>query len=140
MKGMIPKSADFFNVALTEKEKEIVSESRTLGDGTTRPFFLPIHENLKATLQLFARIHGVQIQINFDTGYEGFCATFVLRNRLMHPRNQRELEIKDDSYGASIRGWNWFNFTLIAAFAECAKKLPFTENSQRRFELPSSSA
>jgi len=128
MKGMIPKTADFFGVCLTDKEHEILSEKRKLADGTQRPFFLPIHDNLKATLKMFARIHNVQSQRDFNQGYEDFCATYELRNRLMHPRNHRELEVKNDTYRASIRGWNWFNFTLVAVLQECGKKLPFPPN------------
>ena len=77
MKGMVPKTADFFHVSLTAKETDILNETKILADGTSKPFFLPIHDNLKATLQLFARIHDVQVHVNFDKGYEDFRSTFA---------------------------------------------------------------
>jgi hypothetical protein len=127
MKGMIPRTAAFFNVRLTEKETAIITETRMSSDGNSKAFFLPIHENLKETLKLYGKIHSVELQINFDQGYEDFCATFILRNRLMHPKSQIELEVNDPSYRASVRGWNWFNSTLNNALRECGKKLPFSE-------------
>jgi hypothetical protein len=128
MKGMLPKTADFFKIALTEKETAILTETKKFPDGSTRPFFLSIHENLKETLKLYGRIHGVQLQINFDQGYEDFCATFELRNRLMHPRTHQELEINDEDYQRSKNGWNWFNRTLVMALNQCGKKLPFSNH------------
>jgi hypothetical protein len=126
-KGMIPKIADFFDVALTEKEEAILNERKKLQDGSSRPFFLPVRDNLKETFRLFSKVHGVQVAILFDQGYEDFCGTFDLRNGLMHPKKHTELEIKDDTYRASIRGWNWFNSEALCLLAECNKKLPFSE-------------
>lgn len=125
LKGMVPKSAEFFDVTLSEFEVEVTTEIKKASNGKTRPFFLPIRDNLKETLKLFTKIHGVQFNIQFDQGYESFCKTFDIRNRLMHPRKHHDLEIKDADYEACKTGWNWFNSTLNSLLAECKTKLPF---------------
>lgn len=125
LKGMTPKSADFFDVSLTVKEMEFLTEVQKTSDGKLKPFFQPLRQSLKETITIFTKIHDVSMGIKFDQGYEDFCNTFTLRNRLMHPRKHSDLGISDSDYQACIRGWNWFNSMLSATMKQCGEKLPF---------------
>ena len=118
LKNAVRDIADYFGVQLTEKEiAELVFECRA---------FLKPRENVKRTFKVFARAHGVPVAIKYDeTGFADLCDTFILRNRLMHPRGLFDLEVTDKAIDAAVRGEKWFGCVLTNVLQECGKKLPF---------------
>jgi hypothetical protein len=125
IKNVVPETSGFFHVELTEDDMEVITELRIdKKDGLPKPAFLRPRENVKQTVKLFAKVHAIQFSIKYENqSFDDLCRTFELRNKLMHPKNSFDLEVKEDAYKASVNGWNWLNFALVDLLAESGKKV-----------------
>lgn len=125
LKNVVPETAGFFQVGLTENDMEVVTELRMdKKSGLRKPAFLRPRKNVKETIKLFAKAHAIQLTLKQDDQkFDDLCSTFELRNKLMHPKNSSDLEVKEDEIKAAVQGWNWLNFVLVNLLAESGKKV-----------------
>jgi hypothetical protein len=122
MKAATLSAADFFGVSLSGKEIELATGRR---EKTGKPIhFLPFQDNVKETLKMFMKAHGVQIPIDYDdSGFKDLCEMFRLRNKLMHPKTLFDIEVSDESFKASIRGSNWFDAIGVNIMKHCMERM-----------------
>jgi hypothetical protein len=110
VRAMALRSTELTGEKLEPEEVEILTEKRVVkvnGVETTRPKFLPFPEAVKETFRLFAKASGVDARIEYTKGFEDLCATFQMRNRLMHPKGPFDLEIREANIETADRGICW---------------------------------
>jgi len=120
MRGMAHSATLLTGEKLESEELEILTEKRIIsvkGVATTRPKFLPFPDAVKETFRLFAKSSGVVAQVEYTNGFEDLCATFQLRNRLMHPKSTFDLQVSDADISAAERGIHWL-YRVQARFFE----------------------
>jgi hypothetical protein len=126
LKGITPETANYFNVTLSEKEKELVTERRKISkDGVIKeiPSYSPFSERVKETFKLFLKAHAVDISIDYnDSRFNDLCGAFELRNRLMHPRGVFDLAVDEKSMQSAIRGQRWFSRVIEVVLDKCSEK------------------
>jgi len=122
MKAATSPAADFFCVNLSTKEIEL-AKGQSVNTGKPIPF-LPFQENVKETLKIFMKAHGVQMAINYnDSGFEDLRGMFKLRNKLMHPKTLDDIHVSDEAFKTSIRGSNWFDSIGVAIMKQSMEKM-----------------
>lgn len=130
LKKVTPDTANYFNVALNEKEMELVIERRKkLKNGIIKEFpsYSPFPERVKETFKLFLKAHAVEISIDYnDSRFNDLCAAFELRNKLMHPKGVFDLGVDEKSIQSAIRGQRWFCKVLEAVLEKCGERTPFS--------------
>jgi len=87
---MAEKMAVVNNVKFDKKETEILTEQRAVrskGIEKACPKFLPLRESVVQSFRLFAKAAGIRFVVDIGQGYQALCATFEVRNRLMHPKD-----------------------------------------------------
>jgi hypothetical protein len=131
LKNTASGNAKYFDIKLDEGDIEVVTGLRTdKKSGLTKPAFLPFRKNVKETFKVFIKSHGIQFEIKYDDlKFTDLCDTFELRNKLMHPKEQRDLEVSDKALDAADRGLKWFGYSLRDVLDECSKKQPFSKNT-----------
>ncbi len=124
LKAVAPETAGFFHVSLTENDIEVTNEFRLdKKSGLPKPAFLSPRENLKETIKVFAKAHAIRHAVQYDDQRFGeLCDTFELRNKLMHPKNSFDLEVKEDAIRSAVQGWNWLDSALSSLLAESGRK------------------
>jgi hypothetical protein len=135
LKSITLETANYFNVTLNEKEKELVAERRKITkDGVIKeiPSYSPFSERVKETFKLFLKAHAVEISIDYnDSGFIDLCSAFELRNRLMHPRGVFDLAVDEKSMQSAIRGQRWFSRVIEVVLEKCDKQTPFSEHNAK---------
>jgi hypothetical protein len=122
MKAATLPATDFFGVSLTSEEIELAT-GRWVKTGKPIPF-LPFQKNVKETLKIFMKAHGVQIPIYYDdSGFKDLCEMFKLRNKLMHPKTLDDIHVSDEAFKGSIRGHNWFDAIGVIIMERCMEKI-----------------
>jgi hypothetical protein len=90
LKNATRDTAVYFNVTLSEKEMELITERRKkFKDGVIKeiPSYSPFPEGVKETFKLFLKAHAMEISIDYnDSRFNELCGAFELRNRLALPR------------------------------------------------------
>ena len=121
MKVSATPAASFFDISLSEQETEFIT-GREIKTGKPIPF-LRSRENLKETLKVFMKAHGVAMEIKYDeSGFKDLHEMFSLRNGLMHPKTLSDVGVSDEALKSSFRGFNWFDAQGVKIMAECKKK------------------
>lgn len=135
LKSITLETANYFNVTLSEKEKELVNERRKISkDGVIKeiPSFSPFSERIKETFKLFLKAHAVDISIDYnDSRFNDLCGAFKLRNRLMHPRGVFDLAVDEKSMQSAIRGQRWFSRVVEVVLEKCSEQTPFSEHNAK---------
>jgi hypothetical protein len=109
MKHIAPNLSLISGVALTDDElanaKGMKWVVRSKGKVQRR---LNFRDNVRASFALFAKSFGVPITIKYDAGFDAFCETYKLRNRLMHPKKPSDPDVSDAEIATGQRGVAWF--------------------------------
>jgi hypothetical protein len=58
-----------------------------------------------------------------ETGFLTFCATFEVRNRLMHPKKPFDIEVNANNIEIADKGIAWFNETCADIFSQCRTRI-----------------
>jgi len=128
MKHIVPKLATISGVTLSADDLETANEERVKttanGKSERHPKFLRFRDNVKATFALFGKVHGVRITINYDSGFDAFCATYDLRSRLMHPKRPFDPGVSDPEIATSQIGVGWFIHSYQRVLKECGEAVP----------------
>lgn len=107
LKQFASEIAEYSGAKLNKKDMEVLTEIRTDKDGLKKPAFLSPCENIKATFKVFTKARKIQREIKYDDSrFKDLFDTFELRNRLMHPKKQQDLEVSVKALDAAERGVN----------------------------------
>ncbi len=125
MKNTAPKIAVISEVTLSSKELEFAEDK-------IRPF-PTFRKNLTQTFEIFAKVHKVPFSVNPDKKFEALCATYELRNRLMHPKRPFDLDVSDQNIDDAMLGAMWFHqaFDKLMRLRD-AETDKFIENAIKR--------
>jgi hypothetical protein len=100
-------------VLLKQEEEDILREERIVirnGVQERKPKFLRIEDSVKESMRLFAKAFGASFQPDCGgKGYTAFCATFNVRNRLMHPKGVFDLQVLEKDVETADEAINWMN-------------------------------
>ncbi len=121
------------NVQFDPKEVEILEGKRLVkenGVTKTRPKFLPFQESVKESFRLFGKGMRVPIKVTYDDGYDSLCATFELRNRLMHPKDVFDVEVRESNMQIADKAIHWFNKTHMDVIHQCQAQLALRVEKQ----------
>jgi hypothetical protein len=124
LRKMAEQMAVLYGIQFTSEETDILAEQRTVtGDNgvqTVRPKWLPFPDSLKESFRLFAKPVGTVVTLDYGPGgFSDLCSTFQVRNRLMHPKQPFDVEVKAEDMKAADRGMEWFNRAIADLLGEC---------------------
>jgi len=134
MRNVAPAVAAVSRVELTPHELEIINEKRVVlreGKTETRPYWLKFRDNIKATFEMFAKVHGVTLVWKDSADLDALCQTYELRNRLMHPKRPYDPEVSDSAIEAAQRGANWFVCEYERLMRESWESVPEIVNRRK---------
>lgn len=98
--------------ALLRDEAYDVTES---GKPRAKPSFLPIQRNIRFTLAVFARAHGISLQPNCSgRGWQALRQAVETRNRITHPKASTDLSISRGEVELTTEAYTWFLDTMFA--------------------------
>ena len=89
------------NPRLTEKGK--------LGLESNRIPFLSLVEY---TIRTYAEFIGLNENLFDNNGWNSFCLSIKIRDRITHPSSLKEVDITDEEMNTLKKGWEWWNSTL----------------------------
>jgi hypothetical protein len=116
LRKMAEQLALINKVQFDQKEAELLAEKRIAkenGAEKVRPLFLPLRDSVRQSYRLFGKALGVQIAVDYGKGYQALCATFEVRNRLMHPKDPFSVEVRDSDLQTANTAIAWFNKTQM---------------------------
>ncbi|MCX6899310.1 MAG: hypothetical protein NT105_11455 [Verrucomicrobia bacterium] len=129
LKRFSQQTAEYFDVELSKEDIEVITESRECvenGLTRTKPAYMQFRDNVKKTFAVYAKAHGIFFNIDYGcSGYKDLLDTFELRHRLMHPKDQSDLEVNDKAMGKVVQGGDWFHRTLDDVLQKCEARMPW---------------
>jgi hypothetical protein len=138
LRKMAEQLAVVNDVQFERKEAELLAEKRIVkGNGVekVRPLFLPFRESVIQSFRLFGKALGVRIVIDFGNGFDALCATFEVRNRLMHPKNPFSVEVRESDIQTADIAIAWFNITHLDVVAQSQSQIGTRVNELRKKSL-----
>ena len=84
---------------------------------------LHFRENVESSFVLFGKACRVTVTIMEDADFDTFCATYQLRNRLMHPKKPSDPDVTDLEVAASQRSAPWLFDSYGRLVKECDKSV-----------------
>lgn len=75
------------------------------------PKRLSLKDNIKFTFEIYAlKLGELNIKIDSnDRGWDSFCKAIVIRDGLMHPKSERDINLSETKIKTAIHAWLWFN-------------------------------
>jgi hypothetical protein len=97
-------------MALNEKQIEITN----LGDVQSKSIKASLMSLVRLTVKQYMACYDGKLNIVCGgAGFEGLVSSVKVRDRLMHPRSERDLFVEDDEIVRAVRGWLWFSRVFI---------------------------
>ena len=79
------------------------------GSGTMKKRFLPFADSVRFAFKTFAKVHQVPCLADFNSkGWNALLKAADVRNRLMHPKSSRDLDVSDDDLASVETGVRWY--------------------------------
>ena len=105
---------EYFEVPLTDSEvamlREEIHDLNNKGEASSRHMNIPIQKNFKFGCAMFARVYGCEKMPDFKTlGWESVLKVFDVRNRLMHPKQSKGVDVNDDEILFLKEAAKWFS-------------------------------
>lgn len=91
---------------LAFKERQILVKDN--GDVCTATFFLKTKTKIRMVFKVLARYPSARGIDLSDPNLEKLMASFKKRDLLMHPRNNKDLEVAHDEVQNTIDGYHWY--------------------------------
>lgn len=111
------KEHNALNINLSEKEKDLLTETTTRKDNTKVNIIIPIDLNIKQTFKLAIKIWNIEkYKLNTDSKeYEYFLHAKNVRNKLTHPKKVDDIIIDDIDMGCLSSAFEYCqdNFALL---------------------------
>lgn len=111
--------SDLEKAALSEAPRGRVSHGKVKEEAQK----IPLAENVRFALQMFARLTGTQRSISYTAGWEAFTRSIRVRDRLMHPRSVAQLDVTDAELLQLELGTRWFGTIFNDLAAEVRRRL-----------------
>jgi hypothetical protein len=100
-------TADAYGVLVTP-EDEIFFRKGKRADGKGKEWFLPFVDNLKHTVNLYAKYSNATSTVSFsDDGFDALRETFAVRDRITHPKTHENMSISTDEARRSGDAIQW---------------------------------
>jgi hypothetical protein len=119
---MAEQAAGVSNIQFDPKELEILSEKQ-IRNGVQRTKFLSPPDAVKESFRLFAKAIGTTVTVDYGNGFSDLCATFKVRDRLMHPKKPFDVEVNVENIETADRGIAWFNKAYTDVFNQCQAQI-----------------
>jgi hypothetical protein len=120
------EAANISKVSFTKEERETLVEMREVvenGNVRTKPKWLPIDDSIKESFRLFAKAMRASFTLDCNAkGFRSLCDTFIVRNRLMHPKDVVALEVHDKDVQTAEEGIHWLNQQCENLFVQCHRE------------------
>lgn len=98
--------------ALSDIEKLAFNERQVFvkdnGEITTTTLLLKTRTKIKMVFRVLARYPGGSEMDIGDANFDKLMSSFEKRDRLMHPRNDKELEVSSEEIQNMIDGYRWY--------------------------------
>jgi hypothetical protein len=102
--------------ALREESYEVDDEGRV----RTRATQIAIRRRVRLALRCYPRIHGSTFTADFGgVGWEQFQGALRIRNRLTHPRTERDLSVSDADMSTVGAASGWYQDTVLTLLTAC---------------------
>jgi hypothetical protein len=82
--------------------------SPTEGEITERKAKIRFLPNLQFALLAYAHAYGRTLVLNKDSDWDALTRSVKIRDRIVHPKTYKNLEISDKEVGDLECGWDWF--------------------------------
>lgn len=98
--------------ALNDIEKLAFSEKQIYvkenGDVVAKPLFIDTKTKIKMVFKVLAKYPGGSIMDLSDNNFDKLTKTFRVRDRIMHPRNDPDLNVSEEEVQTAIDGYRWY--------------------------------
>jgi hypothetical protein len=112
-------------IAAMSEETYSVSDS---GKVESLPRFIPLTASIRLLVAALQKLKP-DYQVDFQhSGWAALKQAVRVRNRLVHPKTIKDLEVSDADLGAAVRGFNWMLALAVEGLHETVK--------DRRAKLP----
>jgi len=116
---MADQMAALSKVQFDPKEVEILA-GKQIKNGVERPKWLSPADSVKESFRLFGKAVGCPIALNYgDDGFRALCKTFEIRNRLMHPKEPFDVEVRVGDMKTADHAIKWFNNSHASVIEQC---------------------
>src|SRR5262249_32315497 len=100
-------------VYLTEQQSHLDDNLRM----TERRVYIPLQKNVRFAFYMLAKTCGVPFSLNTSgSGWHAFRTSIKIRDRLMHPKHERDTIIMEDEMIAVSKTSKWFIDSLEELF------------------------
>jgi hypothetical protein len=98
-----------FNISEIVLLLEIQPEVDNKGRVKERPKYIRVVDNYLFAISMFCKVTGIVFQLPFDRpGWSAFKDTIELRNKITHPRSEKDIAISDEQLGMAVLAYKWF--------------------------------
>ena len=105
------------------------------GELTKQRKFLPTAENFLFAMKMFLKtIPNVDVDIQVGSKeWQHFITALQIRHRIVHPKQELDLEISDDEKKLLLAVSVWFNYIIISKLVEAVRSLDklYRENQRQ---------
>lgn len=96
------------DVVMALKEEQI--EITNAGKVQSKPIKASLMSLVRLTIEQYLECYKGSLSVSCSgSGFEGLVSSVKVRDRLMHPRSEHDLSVKDDEIVRAVRGWFWFS-------------------------------
>ncbi|WP_122603950.1 hypothetical protein [Pseudomonas viridiflava] len=124
------------HVAMALKEKQI--EITNGGKVRTKSIKSSLMSLVRLTIEQYVECYQGELSLSCSgSGFEGLVSSVQVRDRLMHPRSEHDLFVKDDEILRAVRGWVWFSqiyADMLVAEFEDLRRLAITRGNIEALE------
>ena len=104
---------DFQKSMLSSAEIALIKEETfdldDKGQPKSRPLFLQLPKNVRFMFSLIIRFREIPLDLKVGgRGWQSFLAAIEVRNRLMHPKSESDLNVSDDELNSVQIAYRWY--------------------------------
>jgi hypothetical protein len=108
----------------SDEDLVFLSEEVVAPTAGKKPKFPSFRENLKQTFKLFSKIYKIPCPTNFNAdGFAALCATYELRNRLVHPKSYITFCVSTDEKERAGDAIDWLDNEIRKLLDTCSLSL-----------------
>ncbi|MCL6306988.1 hypothetical protein QQL38_09820 [Pseudomonas syringae] len=100
------------SVVMALKEQQI--EITNAGKVRTKSIKASLMSLVRLAVEQYIECYPGRLSIQCSgSGYEGLVSSVKIRDRLMHPRSEHDLFVKDEEIVRAVDGWFWFSEVCV---------------------------
>lgn len=102
--------------AMLQEEAYELTEN---GEARIKTAKITVKSNLKFTFKAWSKATGTKCMLDLsDEGWRNFQAAIRVRDRLMHPKRPKDLDVSDDEVKCAISAYFWFYKTFALSTSQ----------------------